>query len=251
MAEAGAEFGKKPRHIAIIMDGNGRWAKARGLARFHGHRRGVETVKQIVRAACDQGIEFVTLYSFSTENWSRPREEVSELMNLLKVFIRKDLAELHQKNIRVRIIGDRENLPSDIAPLLLEAEALTRDNTDNTLVIAFNYGGRHEIVRAVRRIAEMVAQGEIAPETIDEAMIATNLDTAGIPDPDLIIRTGGEKRISNFLMWQSAYSEFYFTDCRWPDFTPADLNAAIEDFAQRQRRFGGVEEREPRQGTGS
>lgn len=229
-----------PKHIAIIMDGNGRWAKKRGLARLHGHRKGVETVKSIVKAARSAGVEFLTLYSFSTENWSRPREEVSELMNLLKLFIRKDLAELHQNNVCVRIIGDRENLPDDIGPLLLEAETLTKDNDAQTLAIAFNYGSRNEIVRATQKLARQVSKGDISPDQINENMFSASLDTNGIPDPDLIIRTSGECRLSNFLMWQAAYSELYFVEKMWPEFKADDLQDAITYYTSRNRTFGGL-----------
>src|SRR5680860_293648 len=205
-----------PKHLGIIMDGNGRWANHRGLARLHGHRNGVEAVKRIVKAAREHGIEYLTLYSFSTENWSRPEAEVGELMSLLKLFIRKDLAELHQNNVRVRIIGDVDNLPTDIAPLLTEAQSLTRDNTAQTLVIAFNYGSRSEIARAMKSIASSIQSGELQPAEIDEKLLRSRLDTNGIPDPDLIIRTGGEIRLSNFLLWQAAYSELIFVDKMWP-----------------------------------
>ena len=242
---------KIPRHVAIIMDGNGRWARARGMPRFHGHRAGVETVKEIVRAAREFGIEYLTLYSFSTENWSRPAEEVGELMKLLRLFIRRDLAELHQNNVRIRVIGDKKGLPADIAGLLDEAENLTRHNTANTLVIAFNYGSRSEVTRAVRHIAAKVQSGLIEPGRIDDALVAAHLDTAGIPDPDLIIRTGGEMRLSNFLMWQAAYAELVFLDCMWPDFKADALYGAIEEYSKRSRRFGGVEPAVAVRGLGS
>lgn len=232
---------KVPRHVAIIMDGNGRWAKMRGLPRLQGHRKGVETVKSIVKAAREEGISFLTLYSFSTENWSRPEDEVGELMGLLKHFIRKDLAELHQNNVRVRVIGDRDNVPSDIGPLLLEAETLTQNNTAQTLVIAFNYGSRNELQRAMKNIAGKVSSGEISCESITSEMISSHLDTAGIPDPDLIIRTSGECRLSNFLLWQAAYSELVFVERMWPDFSAADLRDAIAEYASRNRRYGGLD----------
>lgn len=230
-----------PQHLAIIMDGNGRWAKARGLPRHFGHRAGVETVKRIVKAARSAGIEYLTLYSFSTENWSRPEEEVGELLSLLRHFIRRDLAELHQNNVRVRVIGCRETLSPDILALLGEAEELTRDNTAQTLIIAFNYGSRSELTRAMRELAGRVATGKLDVAAIDEKAVAASLDTAGIPDPDLIIRTGGEKRLSNFLLWQAAYSELVFCDQKWPDFTRDDLEEALEEYASRRRRFGGIE----------
>lgn len=236
-----------PEHVAIIMDGNGRWAKRRGLARLHGHRNGVEAVKNIVKAAADQGIKYLTLYSFSTENWSRPQEEVGELMGLLKMFIRKDLAELHQNNVRLKIIGDRDTIPNDIGPLLLEAEALTKNNTDITLIIAFNYGSRDEIKRATIAIAEKVKSGELNVNQIDNSTIEQHLDTADFPDPDLIIRTSGESRLSNFLMWQAAYSELVFVDCMWPEFTGQSLKEAIIEFNSRNRRYGGLTQSKPKE----
>lgn len=236
-----------PNHVAIIMDGNGRWAKRRGLARLHGHRSGVETVKNIVKAAADEGIKYLTLYSFSTENWSRPQEEVGELMGLLKMFIRKDLAELHQNNVRLKIIGDRETIPNDIGPLLLEAEALTKNNSQITLVIAFNYGSRDEIKRATQAIANKVKSGELNADQIDCSTISQHLDTSGIPDPDMIIRTSGESRLSNFLMWQAAYSELVFVDCMWPEFTADSLKEAIIEFNSRNRRYGGLTEPKPKE----
>jgi undecaprenyl diphosphate synthase len=228
-----------PAHVAIIMDGNGRWAKARGMPRLAGHRAGVEALRKTVRAAPGLGISYLTVYAFSSENWSRPKSEVSDLMGLLKLFIRRDLAELHQSGVRVRIIGDRAGLQPDISGLLEEAETLTARNTSLTLVIAFNYGGRDEIVRTARRLAEAVARGEIAADAITADSFAGALDTHGIPDPELVIRTSGELRISNFLLWQLAYAELVFVDRLWPDFTGEDLESAIEDYARRRRRFGG------------
>ncbi len=233
--------GRLPRHVAIIMDGNGRWAVKRGLPRVAGHRHGVESVRRVARAARDMGIEYLTLYSFSTENWSRPRSEVSELFSLLKHFIRRDLAELHHNNVVVKVIGERSGIPADVLKLLEEAEKLTAGNCGQKLVIAFNYGSRHEITSAMRRIAAKVSQGAIDPSSITPALISANLDTAGIPDPDLIIRTSGEQRLSNFLMWQAAYAEFVFTDTLWPDFGPAEFEAALQMYAMRKRRFGGLE----------
>jgi len=235
------EAGKAPRHVAIIMDGNGRWAVQRGLPRVRGHHQGVEAVRRVARAARELGIEYLTLYSFSTENWSRPRSEIGELFSLLKMFIRRDLAELHQNNVRVRIIGERDGLPSDILPLLVEAERLTAENTGQTLVIAFNYGARSEIAAAARRLARLAADGKLDPAAIDSVLFETALDTSGIPDPDLVIRTSGEQRLSNFLLWQSAYSELVFVDKYWPDFGEADLASAIAQFSGRKRRFGGLE----------
>ncbi|PSJ59849.1 isoprenyl transferase [Pseudaminobacter soli (ex Li et al. 2025)] len=229
-----------PAHVAIIMDGNGRWAKARGLPRLAGHKAGVEALRKTVRAAAAQGIRWLTVYAFSSENWSRPKSEVSDLMGLLKLFIRRDLAELHQHGVRVRIVGDRVGLKPDIAALLDEAEALTAGNDAINLVIAFNYGSRDEIVRAVRKIAEQAAAGQIVPSEISAETFAAALDTADIPDPDLVIRTSGEMRLSNFLLWQAAYSEFIFMPCYWPDFTSEHLAEALEQFAARERRFGGL-----------
>jgi undecaprenyl diphosphate synthase len=229
-----------PRHIAIIMDGNGRWAKARGLPRAAGHKAGVESLRETIRAAGKMGIPFLTLFAFSSENWSRPRSEVSDLMGLLKLFIRRDLADLHRENVRVRIIGERDGLAKDILGLLSEAEALTEKNQGLTLVIAFNYGSRNEITRAVKKLVDDVAAGTIASAAITMEAISARLDTAEMPDPDLIIRTSGEMRLSNFLLWQAAYSEFMFLPCYWPDFRPSHLSEAIEVFQSRERRFGGV-----------
>ena len=231
---------RAPAHVAIIMDGNGRWAAKRGLPRIEGHRRGVEAVRRTVRSAAELGIRYLTLYSFSTENWSRPAEEVADLMTLLKRFIRNDLAELHAHNIRVRVIGDREGLRPDLLALLNEAEELTRGNSGLVLVVAFNYGGRQEIARAVRTIGRAVKEGRLDPNTIEPATIARALDTDGIPDPDLVIRTSGEQRLSNFLPWQSAYSEFVFLPDLWPDFDHAAFKAALDQYIGRERRFGGL-----------
>jgi len=207
-----------PAHVAIIMDGNGRWAAQRGLPRLEGHRRGVEAIRRAVRTAGDLGIRYLTVYSFSAENWRRPAQEVSDLMGLLKRFVRHDLAELHANNIRVRIIGERQGLSTDIRMLLDEAEQLTRSNTGLTLVIAFNYGGRQEIAQAMRALARQVKDGTLDPDAITMETVERALDTQGIPDPDLVIRTSGEQRISNFLTWQTAYAEFVFIPDFWPDF---------------------------------
>ncbi len=230
-----------PRHVALIMDGNGRWAAARGLPRFEGHRRGVEALRRAVRAAIDLKIAYLTVYSFSAENWSRPREEVQSLLGLLHRFIRNDLAELHANNVRVRVIGARDGLAPEIADLLREAEQVTQGNNGLTLVVAFNYGARQEIAAAARSLAELVAEGRLSPSDIDAEAIAARLDTADIPDPDLIIRTSGEQRLSNFLLWQAAYAEFVFLPVLWPDFDRAALIAALQEYAHRERRFGGVE----------
>jgi len=229
-----------PRHVAIIMDGNGRWAAARGLPRAEGHRRGVEALRRTVRAAGDLGIGILTIFSFSSENWSRPRSEILDLMALLRRFIRNDLADLHRNNVRVRVIGERESLEPDIARLLEEAESLTRANTGLVLVVAFNYGARQEIARAVRRLAEEVEAGRLRPEAITEDLLASRLDTSDLPDPDLVIRTSGEQRLSNFLLWQAAYSELVFVPVFWPDFDRATLEGAIAEYRTRERRFGGL-----------
>jgi undecaprenyl diphosphate synthase len=234
-------FERTPRHVAIIMDGNGRWAAARGLPRGEGHRRGVEALRRTIRAASEMGIKFITIFSFSAENWSRPANEVGELMGLLRRFIRNDLAELHRSGVRVRVIGDREGLDPDIGRLLIEAEDLTKNNLDGlTLVVAFNYGARQEITRAARRVAQRIAEGRLTPADVTMDTFAAFLDTPDIPDPDLIIRTSGEQRLSNFLLWQAAYSELVFVPTYWPDFDRAALEAAMREYQQRERRFGGL-----------
>jgi undecaprenyl diphosphate synthase len=232
-----------PLHVGIIMDGNGRWAAARGLPRFEGHRRGVEALRRTVRAAKDLGVRYLTVYSFSSENWTRPPQEILELMGLLKFFIRNDLATLIDSGVRVRVIGDRENLQPDIVSLLEEAETRTIFNDQLDLIIAFNYGARAEIVEAARALAREAAAGRLRPEDIDETVFAAQLQTAAAPDPDLIIRTSGEMRLSNFLMWQSAYSELVFLPIYWPDFDRQAFQHAIESFYARDRRFGGVSAR--------
>lgn len=232
-----------PTHVAIIMDGNGRWASTRGLPRVEGHRRGVEALRRTVRNAADLGIRVLTIYSFSTENWSRPKQEISDLMGLVKRFVREDLAELHKAGVRVRMIGEREGVDPEILKLVTDAEALTRDNTKLTLCVAFNYGARQEIARAARQLAEEVAAGTLDPKDIHAAALDAKLDTAGLPEPDLIIRTSGEQRLSNFLLWQSAYAEFVVLPVYWPDFDRAALEQAIDEFRGRQRRFGGLEAR--------
>ncbi len=229
-----------PRHVAIIMDGNGRWAAARGLPRGEGHRRGVEALRRTVRAAGELGIDVLTIFSFSTENWSRPATEIRELMGLLRRFIRHDLADLHRNNVRVRIIGEREGLEPDIARLLVEAEELTRANNGLTLVVAFNYGARQELARAARRMADALAQGSLKRDEVDVETIGRFLDAPDLPDPDVIIRTSGEQRLSNFLLWQSAYSELVFVQTYWPDFDRAALEGALQEYGQRVRRFGGL-----------
>jgi undecaprenyl diphosphate synthase len=229
-----------PRHVAIIMDGNGRWAAARGLPRSEGHRRGVEALRKTVRAAGELGIGILTIFSFSSENWLRPPAEIRELMGLLRRFIRNDLAELHGSNVKVRVIGDRAGLDPEIRRLLEEAEDLTRDNSGLVLVVAFNYGARQEIARAMRGIAEDVKRGDITPEAVTAELIASRLDAPDLPDPDVIIRTSGEQRLSNFLLWQAAYSELVFVPTYWPDFDRAALENALAEYRRRERRFGGL-----------
>ncbi len=230
---------RRLRHVAIIMDGNGRWAKARGLSREQGHKAGVEAARETMRVAKDLGLSHLTLYSFSTENWQRPDWEVSYLMQLMKGFIEKDLQKLVQENIRVRVIGDRQNLSADLRQMIERAEYETRENDAYVLQIAFNYGARDEIVRAARQLAEQVAAGVLKPEQISEGTLASVLDTSDAPDPDLVIRTSGEMRISNFLLWQSAYSEFVFLQQYWPDFDDRAFRGAVETYFERERRFGG------------
>jgi undecaprenyl diphosphate synthase len=229
-----------PRHVAIIMDGNGRWAAQRGLPRTEGHRRGVEALRRTVRAAGDLGISVLTIFSFSAENWTRPQSEIRDLMGLLRRFIRHDLADLHRSNVRVRIIGEREGLTPDIAGLLQEAEDLTCNNTGLLLVVAFNYGGRQEIARAARRAAADVAAGRVPAAEITSDLLARYLDAPDVPDPDVIIRTSGEQRLSNFLLWQAAYSELIFVPVYWPDFDRATFEGAIAEYHRRERRFGGL-----------
>ncbi len=230
-----------PRHVAIIMDGNGRWAARRGLPRSAGHKAGVDALRRAVKAAADFGIEYLTIYSFSSENWSRPAAEVSFLLDLLRRFIRQDVAELHRSGVKITVVGSRADLEPGIVSLLDDAERLTRENSKLNLVVAFNYGSRQEIGRAMSAIARKVESGEISAADISPELISLNLDTAGIPDPDLLIRTGGEQRISNFLLWQCAYTEFVFVDEFWPDFTHEIFARALDEFRLRDRRFGGIE----------
>jgi undecaprenyl diphosphate synthase len=227
-----------PTHIAIIMDGNGRWAKARGLPRVAGHRRGAEAVRKTIKAASELGVRYLTLFGFSSENWKRPIEEVDDLMGLLRHYLRGEIAELHRNQVVFRVIGDRARLSPDIVALIESAEATTRGNSGLNVVVALSYGARAEIVAAVRSLAQRVASGEIKPEAIDEAGLGGALWTSGIPDPDLIIRSSGEKRLSNFLLWQAAYAEFVFVDTLWPDFDKEELAAAIGEFQRRDRRYG-------------
>ena len=229
-----------PRHVAIIMDGNGRWAAARGLPRVEGHRRGVEALRKTVRAASELGISVLTIFSFSSENWSRPQSEIRDLLSLLRRFIRKDLADLHNSNVKVRIIGERDDLAPDIRSLLEEAENLTRNNDGLTLVVAFNYGARQEITRAARRLALEVAAGRLSADAITPERLGCQLDAPDLPDPDVIVRTSGEQRLSNFLLWQAAYSELVFVPINWPDFDRLALESAIAEYRRRERRFGGL-----------
>ena len=229
-----------PRHVAIIMDGNGRWAKSRGLPRVAGHRRGADAVKRVVRGAGELGIPCLTLFAFSTENWTRPADEVSDLMGLLRHYLRHELEELRKNGARLRVVGNREGLAADIVRDIAEAEAATRANTRIDVNICINYGARDEILRATRRLAAQVAAGELAADKIDEVRFERELLTAGIPDPDLLIRTSGEQRISNFLLWQAAYAELVFIDTLWPDFGKEHLEQAIAEFRKRERRYGGV-----------
>jgi undecaprenyl diphosphate synthase len=229
-----------PGHVAIIMDGNGRWAAERGYLRGEGHRRGVEAVRRTVRAAIGLGIATLTIFSFSSENWSRPAAEVDDLMALMKRFIRQDLAELHQNNVRIRVIGATDRVDAELLALIEEAKSLTSGNTTLDLVIAFNYGSRAEIAGAARRLAERVAAGSLGPADITVEAFGAALDTAGIPDPDLLIRTSGELRLSNFMLWQCAYSELVFLDVFWPEFRKEHLEQAIAEFRRRDRRYGGL-----------
>jgi undecaprenyl diphosphate synthase len=227
-----------PVHVAIIMDGNGRWAAAHGLPRTSGHRQGAEAVRRAVEASIELGIGHLTLFGFSSENWKRPESEIRDLMSLLERYLRSEIAELHKNNVRLRIIGDRTVFAPDVAKLMSEGESLTRSNNRLNLTIALNYGGRADIVQAVRRAAEEVRLGRLDPSDITEERFAGWLLTEGLPDPDLLIRTSGEQRISNFLLWQSAYTEFVFLDILWPDFSKRDLESAITEFGRRERRYG-------------
>ncbi|MFN3936885.1 MAG: polyprenyl diphosphate synthase [Gemmobacter sp.] len=229
-----------PEHVAIIMDGNGRWATNRGLPRLVGHRRGAERVRQIVRAAPDLGLRWLTIYAFSTENWKRSTEEVLGLMALFSRYIEREADRLSAEGVRMRFIGDRTRLDPKLQRLMAGIEERTRGNARLNLTVAINYGGRNELARAARRIARQVAAGTLDPEAVDEAVLGDALDTADLPDPDLVIRTSGETRVSNFLLWQAAYAEYEFTATLWPDFTPAELEAILLRYGGRERRFGGV-----------
>jgi undecaprenyl diphosphate synthase len=231
---------KAPGHVAVVMDGNGRWATLRGLSRTEGHRKGAEAARQIVETAKELGIAYLTLFAFSSENWNRPAEEVADLMDLLRYYLKKETAELHKNGARILIIGDRERLPIDIVKLIENAETLTKENKKITVVLAVSYGGRQDIVYAAKKLARQVQAGEVNLDMVTEETFAQCLMTKGIPDPDLMIRTSGETRISNFLMWQMAYTELYFTDTLWPDFSKREMEAALEFFNSRDRRYGGL-----------
>ena len=233
---------KIPAHIAIILDGNGRWAKAKGMPRNYGHAQGSKNVERICEEAYRMGVKYLTVYAFSTENWNRPKDEVDALMKLLRNYMKTCLKTAAKNDMKVRVIGDKTGLDEDIRNRIAELEEVTKDNGGLNFQIALNYGSRDEIVRAVRRVSEDVKEGKVKPEDIDEKMFETYLDTHGIPDPDLMIRTSGELRLSNYLLWQLAYTEFYFTDIPWPDFTKEELSKAIEQYNRRDRRYGGVKE---------
>ena len=228
------------QHIAVIMDGNGRWAQKRGLPRAAGHKKGAETVKEIAKAANERGVRFLTLYAFSTENWQRPKDEVKTLMDLLRQYLKSDLAELHKHGIRIRFIGERYMLDKDIVESMEQLEQNTADNKGMTLILAISYGSRQEIVAAVRKVAAMVKKGDISESDVDIDLVSGMLYTKGVPDPDILIRTSGEQRISNYLLWQLAYAELFFTKTLWPDFTPNELGEIIDNFYLRERRYGKV-----------
>jgi len=231
-----------PKHIAIIMDGNGRWAKAKNLPRALGHKAGVETIRRIIREGDRLGVKYMTLYAFSTENWKRPKDEVSTLMKLLVQYLKEEISELHDKGVVINVLGDSSRLPKDCIDEIQKAKEITKNNTGIIMNVALNYGGRDEIIRATRAIAEMVALGKIKPSDIDNEIFENHLYTKGMPDPDIIIRPSGEQRLSNFLLWQCAYSEFWYSNINWPDFTEEDLRRAIYDFQNRDRRFGAIKD---------
>jgi undecaprenyl diphosphate synthase len=230
-----------PTHVGVIMDGNGRWAKARGKPRTEGHVAGVKSLRGLVESCINYGVGHLTVFSFSSENWTRPKDEISFIFGLLRRFVASDLEKLHRNNVRVRIIGSRDGLDDSLRRLIAEVEATTAMNTGLKLQVAYNYGGKAEIAEATRRIARLVADGRLKPEDISEETIERALYTAGLPDPDLIIRTSGEQRVSNFMLWQSAYSEFIFVEENWPDFDERTFVRVLEEFSGRERRFGGVE----------
>ncbi len=229
---------QKPRHIAIIMDGNGRWAKKRLLPRYAGHKAGVETVRRVIKFCSEEDIKALTLFAFSSENWRRPKQEVSLLMDLFMTALQREIDTLHKNNVCLRIIGNKKTFSEKLQKLITDAEELTKHNSGINLVIAANYGGHWDIVQATKRLAELVEQGQLQSSDIDESLLATQISLADLPEPDLFIRTGGEKRVSNFLLWQLAYTELFFTDTLWPDFDKSTFTEALESFATRQRRFG-------------
>lgn len=234
-----------PKHVAVIMDGNGRWARARGLPRTMGHKKGAESARKIVSYALNAGVEYITLFGFSSENWNRPKSEINELMKLLRHYLRSETAELHSKNAKLTVIGDRTAFDNDIIELINNAEHVTKDNDQIHVIIALNYGGRQDIAQAALKIAQIAAETGQTPNANDiQDQINASLLTANIPDPDLLIRTSGEQRISNFLLWQCAYTEMIFTDCFWPDFNEKHFNQALHDYAARDRRFGTVKQSE-------
>ncbi len=235
-----AEPRPMPGHVAVIMDGNGRWATGRGLPRIAGHKRGINSVRKITRHAKARGVRYLTLFAFSTENWLRPKEEVHGLFDLFRYYMRRECRTLAREGVRIRFIGDSSEMPADIQSMMVEAEGMTATGDAMTLIVALNYGSRGEIVAASRRLAARAAAGEIDPAAIDDAMLAAELNTADFPDPDLIIRTSGEQRLSNFLLWQAAYSEFLFVDRHWPDFDEEAFDQCIERYRLRDRRFGGL-----------
>ncbi|MCK8516376.1 isoprenyl transferase [Methylonatrum kenyense] len=234
------EAARLPRHIAVVMDGNGRWAEQRRMPRTAGHRAGVKAARTLIESCGRRGVHALTLFAFSSENWRRPKQEVSTLLDLMLRTLRKEASKLHENNVRIRVIGDRDRLGGTLCHQIERVEALTADNTGLQLVVAVSYGGRWDITRACQRLASRVADGSLDAEDIDEGMLNDGVALAGLPGPDLLIRTGGECRLSNFLLWQLAYAELYFTDVLWPDFTEAHLDRALTWFAGRERRFGGV-----------
>lgn len=231
---------KIPQHVAIILDGNGRWAKAKGMPRNYGHMQGAKAVEDILEVARDMGIKYLTVYAFSTENWNRPDTEVSALMTILRQYLKTSIKKSMKNNVRCRVIGERSRLSDDIRSAIEELEETTKENTGLQFTIAINYGSRDEITRAVRKIAARCAAGEISAEDITEKMISENLDTWDLPDPDLMIRTCGEQRISNYLLWQSAYTEFYYAQVAWPDFDKEQLQMALDSYGKRDRKYGGL-----------
>ncbi len=240
MADTGDEQDRVPAHIAVIMDGNGRWARARGLPRTAGHAKGAEAVKRTLDAAEELGVKYLTLFGFSSENWNRPSDEVGDLMGLLRRYLQSETADLHKRGMRIRVIGDRARFSDDIVTLIEGAEEMTAGNTGLNLTAALSYGGRQDIVAATRVLAQRAADGDLDPATIDDELVSQHLWTRGLPDPDLLIRTSNEQRISNFLLWQCAYTELVFVDALWPDFGRGHLEECIDEFNRRERRFGAV-----------